>query len=522
MNSPVLVMENITKIYPNGFVANTDVTLSVNKGEIHALMGENGAGKTTLMKVLFGIETPEEGRILIDGKEVKISNPQHAISLGVGMVHQHFMLVPSLSVTENLIMGMEKKTFGNYGLLDMKYSENLVKEMGEKFNFKINPKAKIKDLSVGQKQKVEILKALIRGAKILILDEPTAVLTPQETDELFQQLKLMRKEGYTIIFISHKLNEIMEICDRITVLRQGKLVGTRNIVDVDEKEISKLMVGRDVILKINKEETKPKNTILKVRNLEKLNSDGKKVLNNISFDIREGEILGIAGVEGNGQTELSEVLTGMKNFKTGEIELNQVSLKNKNVRDIRKTGLAHISEDRMTYGCSQNSSIWENLLSDRYFDKKYIKGSLFNFKPIEIFAKEAVEKFKIKCDDIFQPVRMLSGGNIQKVVVAREFTSDTNLIVANQPTRGIDVGATELIRNELVRLTREDNKGVLLISADLNEVLELSDSLIVMVEGEIVAYFEDASKVDEYELGNYMLGLEKHSEEMIGRLIHEN
>lgn len=520
MNSPVLLMENITKIYPNGFVANKDVTLSVNKGEIHALMGENGAGKTTLMKVLFGIETPEEGRILINGQEVKINNPQHAISLGVGMVHQHFMLVPSLTVTENLIIGMEKKT--PYGLLDMKYSEKLVKEIGEKFNFKINPKAKIKDLSVGQKQKVEILKALIRGAKILILDEPTAVLTPQETDELFQQLKLMKEDGFTIIFISHKLNEIMEICDRLTVLRQGRLVGSRMVSEVDEKEISKLMVGRDVILKVDKEESKPNNTILKVRDIEKENLDGKKVLDKISFDLREGEILGIAGVEGNGQTELSEVLTGMVGFSKGQIEVNHKSIKGKSVRDIREAGLAHISEDRMTYGCAQNGSIWENLMSDRYFDNKFSKGSLLNFKSIEDFSREAVEKFKIKCDNIFQPIKMLSGGNMQKVVVAREFTSNTNIIVANQPTRGIDVGATELIRKELVRLTREENKGVLLISADLNEVLELSDSLMVMVDGEIVAYFKDAKEVDEYELGKYMLGLERHSEERIGELIHEN
>lgn len=521
MSSPVLLMENITKIYPNGFVANQNVTLSVNKGEIHALMGENGAGKTTLMKVLFGIETSEEGRILINGEEVKINNPQHAISLGIGMVHQHFMLVDSLSVTENLIIGMEKKTFGNFGLLDLKYSENLVKEIGEKFNFKINPKAKIKDLTVGQKQKVEILKALIRGAKILILDEPTAVLTPQETDELFQQLKLMKNDGYTIVFISHKLNEVMEICDKITVLRRGKFIGSRDIEGMTEKDISKMMVGRDVILNIDKEKNKPKKTILKVRNLEKLNNDGKKVLNNINFDLREGEILGIAGVEGNGQTELSEALTGMSGFETGDIVLNGKSLKGKDIRSIRETGLAHISEDRMTYGIAQNSSIWENLISDRYFKKSF--GNIFlKFDTIEKFAKEAVDNFKVRCDDIFQPIKMLSGGNIQKVVVAREFTSNANFIVANQPTRGVDVGATELIRRELIRLTREEDKGVLLISADLNEVLELSDSLVVMVDGEIVGYFEDASKVDEYELGNYMLGIERHSKEEIGRLLYEH
>ena len=521
MDSPALLMEDITKIYPNGFIANQNVTLSVEKGEIHALVGENGAGKTTLMKVLFGIESHEEGRIVINGEAVKMESPQHAISLGVGMVHQHFMLVPSLTVAENLVIGIEPKTFGKYGLLDLKGANKLVEEMGEKFNFKINPKHKVNDLSVGQKQKVEILKALIRGAKILILDEPTAVLTPQETDELFEQLLLMKKEGYTIIFISHKLNEIISICDRITVLRRGQSVGKAIVSEVNEKDISRLMVGRDVVLKVEKEPSKPKETILKVRNLEKKNSEGKHIVNNLSFSVRQGEILGIAGVEGNGQSELSEMITGMMPFEKGEVLLNNKSLKGQSIRTIREYGLAHISEDRMTYGCAQNAFIWENVISDRYYDDKYKKGFLLNKKEIEGYADQVCTKFKVKCDDIYQPIRMLSGGNIQKVVVAREFTSNANLIIANQPTRGIDVGATELIRKELVRLSREEDKGVLLISADLNEVLELSDSLIVMVNGEIVAYFEDASKIDEYDLGSYMLGIEKHTSEQIRRIEYE-
>ncbi len=500
----VLLMDNITKIYSNGFVANKDVTLAVKKGEIHALMGENGAGKTTLMKVLFGIETPEEGKIYLSGKEVSIQNPQHAISMGIGMVHQHFMLVESLSVAENLILGVEPKT---NGLLDFKKAVQQSQEICEKYNFKIDPTAKIKDLPVGQKQKVEILKALLRGAKILILDEPTAVLTPQETDELFVQLKLLRENGHTIIFISHKLNEIKAICDRITVLRQGKYIGSEDVSKLSEEDISRMMVGRDIVLKFDKEKADPDKLVLDVRHLTKI-IDGKKALDNVTFQLKSGVILGVAGVEGNGQKELSEIITGMDDFLEGHVVINGTTIKDKTIREIREIGVAHISEDRMTYGCAQNSSVWENIISTRFYKEEYGQKGILDLKKIKDLSAKLRERFSIKCDDVNQPVKMLSGGNIQKVVVAREFSDASNLIIANQPTRGIDIGATEMIRKELIRLSRE-GRAVLLISADLNEVLELSDSLIVMYDGKIAAYFEDASTVDEYELGKYMLGIKK-------------
>jgi len=520
--NPVLLMDNITKIYKNGFIANQNVTFSVEKGEIHALMGENGAGKTTLMKVLFGIETPEEGRILINGNEVRIQNPQHAIALGIGMVHQHFMLVPSLTVAENMVLGMEPKTFGRVGLLDFANAVSQTREISKKYNFSIDPEARVKDLPVGTKQKVEILKALLRGAQILILDEPTAVLTPQETDELFVQLKLLKERGHTIIFISHKLDEIKSICDRITILRHGKWVGTRAVMDVSKEDISRMMVGRDVVLKFEKTPARPTDTVLEIENVGKVDEEGKRILHDINLRLRRGEILGVAGIEGNGQKELSEAITGMDRFDHGDIRVSGQSLKNRSVRAIREIGVSHVSEDRMTYGCAQNASVWENVISDRYYKNPFSSNHLLKMNTIKDVTQKLKEIYTIKCDNINQPVKMLSGGNIQKVVVAREFSAKSDLIVANQPTRGIDVGATELIRKELVRLTREENKAVLLISADLNEVMELSDSLMIMHEGQIVGYFANAADVTEYELGLYMLGERKQSADQIRSAIYEH
>lgn len=519
MSKFILQLENITKIYPNGFVANDKINMDVQRGEIHALLGENGAGKTTLMKVLFGIEGHEEGRVLLNGEPVVIKSPQHAIDMGIGMVHQHFMLVPSMTVAENLIIGIEPTT--KYGLIDIAKSHSQITELANKFNFKINPDKKVSDLSVGQKQKVEIIKALLRGAKLLILDEPTAVLTPQETDELFVQLKKMREDGYTIVFITHKLDEVLEICDNFTVLRRGRSIHSGSIKDVTKQDISRLMVGRDVVLDIEKDVSIKKEVILKVRDMGKKDKEGNHILKNLNFTVRAGEILGIAGVEGNGQTELSEALTGMEPFQSGEVILNNKSLNNKSIREIRELGLAHISEDRMTYGVAQNLSVWENVVSDRYYQSAFNSGKGLKHKKIFELATKLRERYNIKASTIFDHVGLLSGGNIQKVVVAREFTSNCNFVVANQPTRGIDVGATEFIRNELIRLTREEDKGVLLISADLNEVLEVSDSLLVMVDGEFVAYIDDASTVNEYELGNYMLGVQKQTEEEIRRAYHD-
>jgi len=517
MPEEILLMDKITKVYPNGFVANKDVTFSINKGEIHALVGENGAGKTTLMKILFGIEQPEEGRIVIKGKEVKINNPLEAIANGVGMVHQHFMLVPSLTVAENVVLGMEPK---KNGLFDFEAAVKLTQEAIDKYNLKVNPRAKVEDLPVGFKQKVEILKALVRGADILILDEPTAVLTPQETAELFVELKHLRDQGHTIVFISHKLNEVKELCDRLTVLRLGKSVGKAIVADVTEQDISRMMVGRDVVLKVEKTPAKPENTVLKVKGLDIVSDTGKKIVDNISFSVRKGEILGVAGVEGNGQSQISEAITGLLGYQGGTITVNGTDIKGKKIRQIRELGVSHVSEDRMTYGVAANSGVKDNVISDRYYKKEYNKGLLLDQKKINELSDQLIKEFLIKCDDRDQAVRMLSGGNMQKVVVAREFSSNPHLVIANQPTRGIDVGATEFIRKRLVTL-RDEGAAVLLISADLNEVLELSDSLIVMNEGKIAAYIEDASKITDMELGEYMLGVKKQTPEEIARVAYD-
>ena len=499
-----LKMENITKIYPNGFVANKGITFSVQQGEIHALVGENGAGKTTLMKVLFGMEQPQEGAIYVNEKKVKISSPLEAIELGVGMVHQHFVLLPSMTVAQNVTLGMEPR---KNGLVDTQKAVQITQEMSDKYRFGLDATARVGDLSVGLMQKVEILKALIRGAKVLILDEPTAVLTPQETRELFEQLKLLRTEGHSVIFISHKLEEVMELCDNVTVLRHGYCNGTHPISELDAAGISRLMVGRDVVLKIEKEDPKPGKPILEVRNLTRTNAEGKKTLNDVSFTIHEGEVLGIAGVEGNGQSDLSDSISGMVSYDSGTVKLNGKDLKGMKIVDIRSAGMSVIPEDRMTVGCVNDLSVQDNAIADRFDKKENMNGIFLDKKKAKSITDALIKEFEISCDSQDEAIRFLSGGNIQKVVVAREFTSGANFVVANQPTRGVDVGTAEMIRKYLVRQTREKGIGSLLISADLNEILEVSDRLLVMRQGRIVAAFPKANVVDVDELGEYMLGI---------------
>ena len=511
-------MQNITKIYSNGFIANQGITFGVKKGEIHGLVGENGAGKTTLMKVLFGQEIPEEGKILIGGQETHIKNPLQALGLGIGMVHQHFMLINSLTVAENMVLGTEPRKAGMF--FDYKKAVAQTREISAKYDLPIDPEKKIKDISVGYKQRVEILKILLRGAKILLLDEPTAVLTPQETKELFFQLKNLKKNGYTIIFISHKLNEVKEICDRITVLRKRKVVGSANISDVNENDIARMMVGREVLLNIDKKAAAVKNTVLSIRGLSHQDHYGATALNNISFDLRKGEILGVAGVEGNGQAELSELISGLVPVQAGSISIDGGNIKNKTIRQIREMGISLVHEDRMVYGVASTASVLENTISERFYKGEYQKRKIIRRKYVELKTKELIQEFSIKCDGPGAEVKTLSGGNIQKVVAAREFTSNPKVILASHPTRGIDVGATELIRNKLVNLRDNLDSGVLLISADLAEVLTVSDSIIVMYNGEIVAYFPDAKQVNETILGEYMLGLKRQTGEEIRRVIH--
>lgn len=516
-NEYVVQMKGITKVYPNGIAANQGVDFNVKRGEIHALMGENGAGKSTLMKMLFGLEQPTEGEIHVNGEKVSLTSPTVAISKGIGMVHQHFMLVPNLTVAENMVLGMEPKHKGMF--MDYKKAVEITEEYAKKYNLHVDPNAKVRDIPVGMKQKVEILKALVRGAKILILDEPTAVLTTQETEELFKELVHLKEQGYTMIFISHKLHEIKQITDRLTIMRGGKSMGVYHTADISKEEISRLMVGRDVILTVEKDQAQPTDVVLRVRDLEYTNEWNKKMLNKLSFDVRKGEILGIAGVEGNGQRELVDMLFNLNIPDSGSATVNGQSVIGQSQRKIRDLGVSLIPEDRMTFGMAGTATIEENLMSDRSADKKYNNGPLFNMKKIHEDSDQLIKDYKVLCKSRNQQVGMLSGGNIQKVVVAREFSAEPVLIIADQPTRGIDVGATEFIRKKLVELSRE-GAAVLLVSADLNEVMELSDSLIIMYNGGIAAYFEDTSSLSDAVMGEYMLGLKQQSEEEVRRVQH--
>ena len=427
-NQTVLQMNHIMKIYGNGVVANEDVSLELRKGEIHAMLGENGAGKSTLMKVLFGLEAPDQGEIILKGQPTTIKSPQDAISKGIGMVHQHFMLVPSLTVAENIILGVAPKK----GLfIDMDKAIKAAEDIAKEYNFDIDVRQKVEEIPVGIKQKVEILKALYRGAEILILDEPTAVLTPQETDELFIQLMKLREKGHTIIFISHKLDEIKKICDRATIMRNGRSMGTYEVKDISTQEMSRLMVGREVSLKFDKKEQHLTDDIfMKVRNLTVHNAQGVLKVDDLSFDLKGGEILGIAGVEGNGQSELIDTLTGLNKKYKGEIKIKGQDIANASIEDIREMKLAHIPEDRMTSGCAGTLSIMENMFSNQYKDKRFSGKFLLKRKAMEQRSDELIKEYMVKCKSRKQNVGMLSGGNIQKVIVAREFSTGPDIIIA--------------------------------------------------------------------------------------------
>ncbi len=499
-------MQHIMKIYGNGMVANEDVSLDLRRGEIHALLGENGAGKSTLMKVLFGIETPDQGKIILKGEEVTIKSPQEAISRGIGMVHQHFMLVPSLTVAENIILGVAP-TKGLF--IDKSKAVNAAEEIAREYNFDINVNDRVEEIPVGIKQKVEILKALYRGAQILILDEPTAVLTPQETDELFVQLEKLREKGHTIIFISHKLDEIKKICNRATIMRNGRSMGTYEVADISTKEMSRLMVGHEVSLFFDKNEPHlSAEPFMQVENLTVHNSQGVLKVDGLDFELRGGEILGIAGVEGNGQTELIDTLTGLNKKYSGKILIRGTDIVNSTIKDIREMELAHIPEDRMSSGCASNLSIRENMFTNQYKSSTLSGKFLLKNRAMDSLSDKLIKEYLVKCKSRKQNVGMLSGGNIQKVIVAREFSTNPKIIIANQPTRGIDVGAAAFIRKRLLEY-RDQGCAVILVSADLTEIFSLSDRLAVMYKGKFAGLFNDVSSVTEEELGEYMLGL-KH------------
>lgn len=512
MEQKILEARKITKVYPGGVVANHEVELAIYEGEIHALVGENGAGKSTLMKMLFGMIPPTSGEILVKGEAVAFTSSKHAIAKGIGMVHQHFMQVPSMTVAENLILGSEPR---KKGLVDRKEAIKITEQLSKTYNLAVDAKALVEDISLAMRQKLEILKALYRGANILILDEPTAVLTPQETEELFEQLKLLRAKGHTIIFISHKLNEIKALCNRMTILRDGKTMGTYEISDLSEQAISTLMVGREVNLNIEKSAPDFGQTILSVKDLMYINPFGKRKVDKVSFSIREGQILGIAGIDGNGQSELVELIVGALKQSAGQVHLKGQDISNLPILKRQEAGISHVSEDRMKYGSAPKLSLEDNAISKIYYTKALKSYGLLSNKKIVAFTERILKDFKVKHDHSKQTIGELSGGNIQKLIVGREYEYDPELLIINQPTRGIDVGAIEFIRKKIIDM-RARKKAILLVSADLSEILSLSDSILVMHEGKIVGFIEDAKATTENELGLYMLGVKQDSAEKLG------
>ncbi|MCS6773412.1 MAG: ABC transporter ATP-binding protein [Anaerolineae bacterium] len=498
-------MRDILKVYPNGVRANDHVNFSVLPQEIHALVGENGAGKSTLMKILYGMERPTAGQIFVRGKPVTIHSPHEAIALGIGMVHQNFMLVPSFTIAENVVLGAEPV---KRGLLDFKAAVEATRQLSEQYGLAVDPEAVVEAVPVGIRQRVEILKALYRGADVLILDEPTAVLTPQETHELFAAIRNLVRNGKTVIFISHKLREVKAISDRVSVMRNARMVDTVNTREVSEDQIARMMVGREVFLHVDKPRLQRGEVVLQVRDLEYVTEAGVETLKGVSFNVYAGEILGIAGVEGNGQTELVEVITGLRRAAAGRVRLCGKDITNASPRQVRLAGVAHIPEDRLTNGAALEASIADNLIVDRYERPPFTRGGLLQPAAIAENAETLIDQFAIRAPDGSLLVGSLSGGNMQKVILARELSSRPKLLVAAQPTRGVDIGASEFIYEQLVQ-ARNNGVAVLLVSADLNEVMSLADRILVMKDGEVTAIFPEVAALSEEEIGYYMLGV-KH------------
>ncbi|MRA70751.1 heme ABC transporter ATP-binding protein [Bacillus thuringiensis serovar brasilensis] len=496
----VIEMNNITKVFP-GIVANDDITLQVKQGEIHALLGENGAGKSTLMNVLFGLYQPEQGEIKIKGNPVKITNPNIANDLGIGMVHQHFMLVHNFTVTENIILGNEPKKNGKIAVEE---AAKEIKQLSEQYGLAVDPHAKIEDISVGMQQRVEILKTLYRGAEILIFDEPTAVLTPQEIHELIQIMKKLVQEGKSIILITHKLKEIMEVCDRCTIIRKGKGIGTVNVAETDEHKLAELMVGRQVNFKTEKIEAKPKEEVLSIANLIVHDTRKLPAVKGLDLTVRAGEIVGIAGIDGNGQSELIEAITGLRKVESGSIAIKGKEITNWPVRRITEEGIGHIPEDRHKHGLVLDFSVRDNIVLQTYYKNPFSKKGILNFSKITQKAKALIEQFDVRTPSEQTLARALSGGNQQKAIIAREVDRNPDLLIAAQPTRGLDVGAIEFIHKKLIE-QRDNGKAVLLLSLELDEILNVSDRVAVIYEGKIVAIV-DAKETNEQQLGLLMAG----------------
>ncbi len=507
MEDYIIEMLNITKEFP-GIIANDNITLRLKKGEIHALLGENGAGKSTLMSVLFGLYQAEKGEIRMNGKPVKINNPNDANALGIGMVHQHFKLVEIFTVLENIILGLEPS---KVGFIQKKEARDRVLQLSEKYGLKVNPDALIEKISVGMQQRVEILKMLYRENDILIFDEPTAVLTPQEIDELMEIMRGFAKEGKSILFITHKLNEIMTVADRCTVLWKGKYKGTVDIKSITKEDLSRMMVGRDVTFKVDKKDPRPGKVILSVRNVTVSSKTHKNnAVKNVSFDVRAGEIVCLAGIDGNGQTEFVSGLTGLEKLSRGSIILAGKDITKSNIRNRSKAGMSHIPEDRHKHGLVLDYTLEENMVLERYWEPEFQKAGFIKKPAVRSYSEKLIEQYDVRSGKGPETVvRSMSGGNQQKAIIAREIGKKHELLVAVQPTRGLDVGAIEYIHKQLVA-TRDAGKAVLLVSLELDEVMNVSDRILVMFEGEIVGEL-DPKTTTVQELGLYMSGAKRNT-----------
>lgn len=513
----VLEAKGITKQFP-GVLANDKVDFDLRKGEIHALLGENGAGKTTLMNILYGLYGADSGQVNIDGAPITIHSSKDAIAHGVGMVHQHFMLIPVFTVTENIMLGAEtdhrlsndqrkwwqRSLFPQLDVLDRKTVATKVTDLSHQYGLDVNAEAIVGDLPVGVQQRVEIVKALYRKAKILILDEPTAVLTPQEADDLFRIMHELTERDVSIIFITHKLKEVLAVADRITVMRGGKVVGTVKPKETNLAQLASMMVGREVILKVKKDPAKPKEEVFRVEDLHVLDQRGLETVRGVSFSVRAGEILGIAGVQGNGQTQLVEGLTGLRPTSSGRILLSGEDVTGKPPRPITKTGMSHIPEDRQRHGLVLSYTVADNMVLCSYYLAPFAKYSVIQQDQVDANARKLIKEFDVRTPSPYVPTSKLSGGNQQKVIVARELSRPIKLLIANQPTRGLDVGSIEYIHHEIITM-RDRAVGVLLVSAELDEIMALSDRIAVMYRGEIVTVV-DAKKATREQLGLWMAG----------------
>jgi len=502
-NKHVLETKNVAKRFP-GVLANDQISMYLNEGEILAILGENGAGKTTLLNIIYGLYDQDEGEIFINGEKTTINNSHDAINQGIGMVHQHFMLVPVFSVTENIILGSE---VSEAGILDLNKARRKILELTDAYGLEVNPDAIVEDLPVGVQQRVEILKALFRKARILILDEPTAVLTPQEIEELFWVMRELKSKGVSIIFITHKLKEVMEIADRIMVMRRGKVVGETRPSETNKNELANMMVGREVLLRVEKELAQPEEPVFEINDLVIHKSEGRNSVDHVSLTVRAGEILGIAGVQGNGQTELVEAITGLRPVDGGTILLDGKKMPTENPRALTENGMAHIPEDRQKHGLVLSYPLTDNLILCSYYKSPFVKGLTRNNDAIEAYSEKLIEDFDIRTPSPFIPASNLSGGNQQKLIVARELSRDVKILIANQPTRGLDVGSIEYIHRTLIEM-RDRGVGILLVSAELDEIMSLSDRIAVIYEGEIVATL-DAKDATREELGLLMAGSKK-------------